>query len=138
MNSVERGSSVALVPVFATGEVRFDCVELVTLLPLEGENSGVLGLSLEAALVGGEGEMGACIDFVGLNTGAEGLSLVLGGENSGVVGLMDELLLSLSLGVVGCSCAGSCSILLWFPSIREGAVGVDLVTSVVGSSGLSN
>ena len=38
-------------------------------------------------MVGGDS---ALVEVVGLNTGAEGLSLVLGGENSGVVGLNDE------------------------------------------------
>ena len=93
MNSLERGSSADRRPVFEGDGCA--CVWLAELLPAvpfmgvgEGENSGVLGLSLEDALLGGER---GC---VGLNTGAEGLSVELGGEISGVVGLIDELLLS--------------------------------------------
>jgi hypothetical protein len=107
-------------------------------LTIEGENSGVLGLSLEVVLLFGV-EKGEGIDCVGLNTGAEGLSLVLGGEHSGVVGLIDELLLSLSLGVLG-GAGFCCSKLLSFPSIREGAEWVELATSAgfLPSSASSN
>ena len=77
----------------------------VTFSP-DGENSGVVGLSVE--LVPLDGESGP-FEPVGLNTGAEGLSL---GEMSGVMGLKE----------VSCVCCVSGSILLWFPSI--GAVSV--------------
>ena len=81
----------------------------------DGENSGVVGLSVELVLLTGES---GPFEPVGLNTGAEGLSL---GEISGV------------LGVSCVCCCVSCSILLWFPSI-----GVVSVSAAGGASASSN
>lgn len=84
-----------------------------------GENSGVLGLSLELILLAGDNGL---FEPVGLNAGAEGLSLVLvlseGEENSGVLGPKEKLSFSLSLEVVTGVCCTS--LLPWFLSIGEG------------------
>ena len=72
---------------------------------VEGENSGVVGLSL-VLLLGGESEV---FELVGLNAGAEGLSLVPGGDASGDLGLMSSVVAGF----------GMFSILPCFPSIGE-------------------
>lgn len=118
-NSLDRGSSVIRFPVLE--ELEEEMTLLSWFEPLARENSGVEGLRFVVMPVV-EGESVDVWGFEGLNSGAEGLSLVFGGgESSGLMGLIDDDVSLSSMSLLGEAGGCGCSIFLASPLIREAA-----------------